>query len=264
MNQRMKWKNFINDNSIFTAGSIYRLNDPNFGIQTDLSMIIYAGLETTTPDAYIGAMGLNHKRKRFQFGSVKKATAIMPGTIEQLYEVVFIEMIDPLEPNNKRLPNKISRGRQTPLISVDSSTSIWNRTIDGGNNVAPTAIRPSPIITVDSTGYSVSNKNPTTYFPNSVSNWQDRLKAVGNTERNYLPLWMRTIQPGTKAELGFTLAVPLCYCKIGMADDIILNIKHSSFDFKVLDYTTDRYIIDSVEGDINDRYLIFRNDRITI
>jgi hypothetical protein len=75
---------------------------------------------------------------------------------------------------------------------------------------------------------------------------------------------MRSIQPGGKQELGFQLAVPLCYCKLGAADDIILNIKFSGFDFKVLDYTADRYIIDSVEGSTGDKYLVFKNDRITV
>ena len=150
-------------------------------------------------------------------------------------------------------------------------------TLDQLNSTDPDSTRPNYIISADSTGYQSSNSNPTIYYPNSVSNWRDRLKNWSDidpfdpsktisfaSERNYLPLWMRSIQPGTKTELGFTLAVPLCYCKIGMGDDIMLNIKHSNFDFKLLDYTVDRYIIDSVDGSKNDKYLIFRNDRITI
>jgi hypothetical protein len=75
---------------------------------------------------------------------------------------------------------------------------------------------------------------------------------------------MRSIQPGTRQELDFQLAVPLCYCKVGTADDIMLNIKFSGFDFKLLDYTADRYIIDVVGDEIGDKYLVFRNDRITV
>jgi hypothetical protein len=113
------------------------------------------------------------------------------------------------------------------------------------------------------------------YHINSISNWRDRLvygdgikSTTGDnlsSERNYLPLWMRTIQTGTKEQLGFTLAVPLCYCKVGQADDIILNIKYSGFDFKTLDYTVDRFILKEITGD---KYLAFRtdttNDRETI
>ena len=65
-------------------------------------------------------------------------------------------------------------------------------------------------------------------------------------------------------ELGFVLAVPICYCKVGASADIVLNIGRSGFDFKTLDYTADRYIIDTVDNLSIDKYLIFRNDRITV
>ena len=263
--QRAMWSDFINDPSIFTPENIYRPSDPAFGIQTDLSMLIYAGIETVSTEKFISATGLNHKRKRFQFGSVKKAIAYVPDTYTPVYEIIYVEMLDPLEPNNKRLPTQIKHlGTQSKSITVDNSKSIWGRRIDELSADIPNATRPDPIITVDNTGYQASNAKPNTYYPNSISNWQDRIKSVGVTERNYLPLWMRSIQPGTRQQPGYTMAVPLCYCKIGMADDIILNIKHSDFDFKLLDYSVDRYIMDSSDGFVVDKYIIFKNDRITI
>jgi hypothetical protein len=75
---------------------------------------------------------------------------------------------------------------------------------------------------------------------------------------------MRSIQPGTKSPSGFKLAVPLCYCKIGTSADIVANIKNLNFNFKNLNYTVDRYIIDAVDGYSSDKYLVFRNDRITV
>ena len=75
---------------------------------------------------------------------------------------------------------------------------------------------------------------------------------------------MDAIQPGQKQQLGFKLAVPLCYCLPGTADDIMLNIKFSGFDFKTLDYTIDRYVIDSVEGNSSDKYLVFKNHSTTV
>jgi hypothetical protein len=298
LDQRASWKDFINNTSVFTPESIYRPNDPSFGIQSDLSMLIYAGIETTNAAAYIAAMGLNHKRKRFHFGTVKKATAVIPGTTTAVYEVVYIEMVDPLEINGNKLPNKIKNlGSRPSEIRADLSNDIWlsgfSLTYDENGNRTPTlieqtklnklaqpgqnAIRPDPIITIDSTSYEISNPNTSTYYPNSVSNWRDRLKnwqqtdfttgqvtASFKTERNYLPLWMRSIQPGTKTELDFQLVVPLCYCKVGTADDILLNIKFSGFDFKLIDYTADRYIIDQVQDEVGDKYLVFKNDRITV
>lgn len=277
LTQRDAWNDFINNTNIFTPSSIYRPNDASFGIQTELNMIIYAGIETTNAAKYISAMGLNHKRKRFYFGSIKSATAIYPGTKNSVYEVVYVEMIDPLEPNGKRLPNKIQfQEINSNQITVDNSKILWSRTNSDLSIPAPDSPRPNPYMSIDSNGYLVSDPQPRTFYPNSISNWRDRFKNWADVdletgqpvsfarERNYLPLWMRSIQPGTKTELGFTLAVPLCYCKVGTAADIILNIKYSGFDFKELDYTVDRYIIDAVEGQTNDKYLVFRNDRITV
>lgn len=282
LDQRAVWKEFINDSTIFTPNSIYRPNDANFGIHRDLSMIVYAGIETLTAAQYVSAMGLNHKRKRFQFGSVQKAVAIVPQTTTEVYEVIYVEMFDPMEPNSKRLPNSLTlngtlshntdlngsavpvnlAGRLPGKVSADSSTNFWNRNPSSANSIITG--RPEPIVTVDGTGYIISDPLANKYFPNSISNWRDRIKDIGLNERNYLPLWMRSIQPGTKKEIGFKLVVPLCYCKVGTADDIILNIKYSGFNFKLLDYTIDRYIIDSIEGSEVDKYLVFRNDRITV
>ena len=272
LEQRTYWKDFINDTNIFTPTSIYRTNDPSFGLQAELSMLVYAGIETREAAVYVSAMGLNHKRKRFQWGSLKKATAYITGTTTPVYEVVYVDMIDPLEPNGKRLPNQLKYlGKQTNTIRADNSNVFWTNDKDKLGIPAPRSERPEPIMTVDGTGYQVSNSNPNTYYPNSITNWRERLKNWEDnnqngvaSERNYLPLWMRSIQTGTKSELGFQLAVPLCFCKVGTADDIITNIKYSTFDFKLLDYTADRYIIDSVEGETGDKYLVFKNDRITV
>jgi len=275
LDQRAIWESFIDNTSIFTPTSIYRPNDPSFGLQKDLSMLIFAGVETKEAATYISAMGLNHKRKRFHFNNIKKAVATLPGTRQVIYEVIYIEMLDPLEIGGKKLPAKLERlSRQPSTITADKSNSIWSRKIEDLTAVALDSVRPNQIITADGTGYEVSNPNVDEYFPSSVSNWRERFRTWKDgsdsfaVERNYLPLWMRSIQPGSKQELDFQLAVPLCYCKAGTADDILLNIKNyletTEFSFNKLDYTADRYIIDSVEGQTQDKYLVFRNDRITI
>jgi len=266
--QRSTWQAFINDNNVFNPAYIYRTNDSSFGVQSTLSMVVYAGIQTQAAGAYVGAMGLNHKNKRFAWGGIEKAVAIDPITRQSVYEVVYYEMLDPMEKDGKHLPIEVflskKGGVNSQLITTDSSTNFWSRSLSDLGVDAPTNHRPDPIVTVDSTGYQTSNPRPGNYYPNSITNWQTRLAGVGTSERNYLPLWMRSIQPGTKSELGFKLAVPLCYCKPGTADTILLNIKYSGFEFKNLDYTIDRYIIDSVTGTASDKYLVFRNDRITV
>ena len=263
--QRTSWQNFINDTSIFTPDSIYRTNDSNFGVQTTMSMLVYAGIQTEQAAAYVGAMGIGVKKKRFIFGDIKTAVAIDPTTKLPVYEVVYIQMIDPLEPNGKHLPLIVKTPTLEPeTITVDDSNSIWSDLTDDLNADAPTAVRPDYNITIDSTGYLVSNPNTDEYFPSSITNWRTRLGGVGATERDYLPLWMRSIPSGQKAELDYTLAVPLCFCKPGTSSTIALNIKFSGFDFKTIDYTIDRFTIDSVTGYVGNKYLVFKNDRITV
>jgi hypothetical protein len=244
--QRLLWHDFINNTSIFNPTSIYRPNDKNFGLQSGLTMLVYAGIQTEVAAAYVGAMGLNHKKKCFQFGGIQKAIANDPTTHNEVYEVVYIQMVDALEPNGIHLPEMIKSDiRYKDTITIDQT------------------------IGVDSTGYQISSPNTNEYFPNSICNWRERLSKVGLNERNYLPLWMRSIGSGQKEELGYTLAIPLCFCKPGTADTIITAIKLSGFDFKAIDYTIDRYTINAVlnsQGDVvyGDKYLVFKNDRITV
>lgn len=213
--QRGNWSAFINDPGIFTLSSMYRPLDSNFGIQTDLAMLVYAGIETKHASEFARTIVNNFKKKQFRFGGVSKATAMPIGTSTPLYEVVYVNIIDPLEINNTHLPSTI-----------------------------------------------VSNNS--TYYPSSVELWRNHIATAGSTKGNLLPLWMQSIQPGTRTELGYVLAVPLCYCKVGTADDIILNIKYSNFDFNSINYTIDRLIIDAVSGYTGDKYIIFNNNRETI
>ena len=258
--QRASWKKFVTNTDVFTTSSIFRPSDPNFGVSKDLSMLIYAGIETSNAAKFLGAMGLNNKRKRFRFGDLKKAVAISGSTTT--YEVIYLEILDPNETATaapgKYITNNV---RDQFKLTGDISGAIWSSPKDLTTlQLAESWLdRPINDVTIDSTGYNISDDSPKKHYINSVSNWRDNLAAVGDTERNYLPLWMRTIQPGQKQQLGFKLAVPLCYCKPGTADDIMINIKYSGFDFKLLDYTADRYIIDAVTGQSSDKYLVFKN-----
>jgi len=271
LSQRSIWSDFIKDSTIFTPSLIYRPSDTLFGVQKDLSMLVYAGIETTSAAAYISATGLNHKKKQFKFGSVKSAVAKLPGTNDIVYEVVYVEIVDPLEKGTAYLDNYIGKQSDPYTINVDNSNRIYSRTPSIIDDILPFDVRPERRVTLDQTDLLASDSNPTRIYPSSVAIWQERIKNwtdnQGNgleTERNYMPLWMRSIQSGSKTELGYVKAVPLCYCKSGGAVDILLNIKNSNFDFKLLDYTIDRYIIDSVTGYGSDKYIVFKNDRITI
>jgi hypothetical protein len=280
--KRAVYEKFIKDETIFTRDYIYRIDDPNFGVQQNLRTLIYAGIETKLAGPYISAMGTNNKRKRFQFGAVKIAQAKVPGTETHVYDVVYVELVDALDIQNKKLPIKLKNlSKMSGTITADTSNKIWKDPYATNNE--PFLPRPNNIITVDQTSILSSDPNGRIRYTNDYLTWRDRLKNWKNTdplnpntildqfatERNYLPLWMRSFQDDTRQELGFVLALPLCYCLPGYGKEIVLNIKNSNFDFKLLDFTVDRYIIDSViprqgERNYGDKYLIFKNNEVTL
>jgi hypothetical protein len=260
--QRNIWKNFINNPDIFDNSLIYRPSDLNFGIQKDLKMLVFAGIETKSAAEVVGMTGRNHKPKRFKLGAIKNAIATTPFTDDIIYEVVYLEVIDPLEIGKKYLPSPVLTSKHTRSITVDQNNQFYEGPF---NQNTPSFTRADPFLaTVDRSDVFAGDSQTELKFPSSISIWRNRIKELGLYDSNYLPLWMRSIQLGAVQPLGYITAIPICYCKPGTSNDIVLNIKNSGFDFSQIDYTIDRYIIDSVTGYNEDKYIAFRNDRTTI
>jgi len=244
--KRNTWYGFISDGSVFDPVKIYRYGDPAFGVQNEIKMLLYAGIESLEAEKYVQAMSRNHYRKRLRFGKVRSAVAKDPITQQVIYEVVYVDIIDNLQKNETSISTTVN------LPNVINSKVLVNSTS----------------ITIDSDIPFISDSDHQRIFPNSIKNMRKRLKditvAEGNSnirsadrDRTYLPLWMRSIQEASFVETGFVSALPLCYVKPGYANDIILNIKNSGFDFKILDFEVDRYLIDAIDGVLEDKYLAF-------
>ena len=261
-NQRELFRSFITDSNVFDITAIYRPSDPNFGIQQDLKMLVYAGIETVNAAKVVSAIGRNHKPKKFSFGEVKKAQAKIRGTNTVVYEVIYLDVVDQLEKGKTKLPLQIFGSSHKKAITVDQNNQYYN----GPFNQDTYYWNPADPFAVSADSNNVFADDPYTQrrFPVSVRLWRERIKAIGLRDRDYLPLWMRTIQDGTFNEIDWVPAIPLCYCKPGRGDDILLNIKNRNFDFRQIDYVIDRYIIDSVTGNSNDKYIVFENDRTSI
>jgi len=90
---------------------------------------------------------------------------------------------------------------------------------------------------------------------------RDRISDVGDRRRELLPLWMRSIQNEADFEPGYSLILPLCYAKPGESAGIINKIKSNNFDFKSINFEADRYIIDIIDGVIEDKYIAFPQRR---
>jgi hypothetical protein len=112
------------------------------------------------------------------------------------------------------------------------------------------------VVKADSDAVLASGGQGKKYISN-ITNMQDSIKTLGRTEYDFLPLWMRTPQVAGEQETGFILAIPLCYCKPGKSNEIMINLRNRTYDFKDLDIEIDRYIIDSVVGNSNDQYILF-------
>ena len=257
--QKFLYNSFISDPVIFNPSYIYRPNDTEFGLQKEPKMLVYAGIENVEMKKFVAAAAKNHKKKQFKFGDVKTAVAYEPGTKNPVYEVVYVEVIDPLEP-------QIGKTRQSINVKTKNDRLInniqyeENDNTSGSSNQEPYRFRPiTNTLTIDSDAISIDEDKQTKKYISNITNMRDRIQDIGVTDGNFLPLWMRTPQENNIEALGYTPAVVLSYCKPGTANDILLNIKNSDFDFSKINFTIDRYIIDSTKGNSNEQYILFAN-----
>ena len=282
--KRSEFYQFITDTTIFVPNKIYRLNDNKFGVQQELKMLIYAGIETLDANLYVEALSKNIKRKRIRLGNVKKAVAKKYGSDIIEYEVIYIEAIDEYEVGN------LSAGKKLKLETNINSPVLVNQTklnVAEGNLSTVTAqsalsnkdsnrFRPNNTpITVDSVNVKISGNDLEYVYPSSIKNMRDNIRNIIlnsttpnerqiYTENEFLPLWMLTPQDNRTAATGYIKAIPLCYCKPGEGDYILANIIDSGFDFTNIDYEIDRYILDNSTGDSADRYLNFTNFKYNV
>jgi hypothetical protein len=233
--KRLSWFNFITDVNIFQPSDIFRYGDSEFGIQTDIKILLFAGIESVEAVKYVQAMSRNHYRKRLFFGDLKTATAKDPVTQENIYEVVYVEIIDDLETKGKSI---------SPVIQLPDY-------IESKVLVSYDAIK------IDSDIPLVSDSDHQRIFPNSIKNMRNRIRDIGDRDREFLPLWMRSIQDLAAFETGYSKAHVLCYAKPGKSLEIISRIRASKFDFKNIDFEIDRYLIDSIDKTIENKYLAF-------
>jgi hypothetical protein len=233
--KRLKWYDFITDLTIFRSDELYRQSDPNFGVQTELKVLIFAGIESTEAVKYIQAMSRNHYKKQLRFGEIKSALAKNLDTQETIYEVLYVEVVDEYEKNNKSISQ-----------TIELSNKIESKTLISYENIR-----------VDSNIPLVSDSDTQRIFPNSIKNMRSRIRTVGDRDREFLPRWMRSIQPGSPVETGYVKALVLCYLKPGNSAKVISRIQNSGFDFKMIDFTADRYVIDILNEQIEEKYLVF-------
>ena len=322
--QRRYYKNFVSNPEVFTPSKIYRPSDPTFGIQKNLDMLVYAGVEATTIDKFIAAAAKGHKRKKYILGDIKSAVAKTSATSDTIYEVVYIEVKDPANSTTGTKTAESFNISSKEKITVDSiqysviddatrygagydELPVYTRsfirfifsevdeiiietrtpsqeelnvdnadfevTLKDGSSVSvllqksdsePYRFRPKTnTIKADSNAINVSQSTDSIKYISSIDNMRVNIKDIGNRERNYLPLWMRTAQTGFE-ELDYVTAIPICYCKPGESATIINNIKNYGFDPKLINYDIDRYIVKRTQDSDVEKFVLFANYQFNV
>jgi hypothetical protein len=90
--------NIAQDPNINSPEEIYRPEDSNFGMKLRPEMLMMAGVEAQTLTTFQNQMELNHAPITLWFGDIKTAVAKQSGTV--LYEVIYIDMVDPFVNND--------------------------------------------------------------------------------------------------------------------------------------------------------------------
>jgi hypothetical protein len=90
--------NIAQDPNINSPAYIYRPEDSNFGMRVKPDMLMMAGVEAQTLTTFQEQMESNHAPITLWFGNIKTAVAKQNGT--PIYEVVYIDMIDPFVNND--------------------------------------------------------------------------------------------------------------------------------------------------------------------
>jgi hypothetical protein len=120
--KRNAYRDFITDSLIFDPVLIYRPNDPEFGVQPQIKMLIETGIEQVDLDLYAEAMQQYFYKKRFFFGEVKSILAQdQNGT--DVYEIIYVEIIDDQMSGNNAVGISVANmQRQLEAIEIDSDT----------------------------------------------------------------------------------------------------------------------------------------------
>lgn len=246
-NDRDVINNLLFNRDVLPPSSIYRRNDPNFGIADSVIYHHAFGLEPKTLDEYIAALSQNHYKKRLILGPIKSARALNPDNSVR-YEVIYSEIVDPaLNKNLQSIPKEIE----------------WPNTV------------------------TLNNGNQTNkLYPNSLINMRKQLFDSIGLREFMLPDWMTSNQENGRP-LGFVPAWVIAYVKPSEGKKLAYRVREFiERDLNKVDFEVERYVLEGtgtqfwnaetqsweevsssnevsyVDDDRLDKYLAFTNQTI--
>lgn len=182
---KQEFINFLSNPEIFIPELIYRPGDPNFGIQKDLKIPVYYGIETTDIENFVAATSKNHKRKKYIVGDLKTSVAKNPGTNDIIYEVVYIEIIDPQRSEKGRTQKSFRFKSNSKITSDIASTTVKNQFYD--YEVLPSfaiQLRNRVVKVKLGEDFSISRRDDGL----DEINWYNGFTVDGRTEKNLISI----------------------------------------------------------------------------
>jgi hypothetical protein len=180
---RLLIDNLLQDRNIFNADVVYRANDPNFGVATQVRYNHIYGLTASTVEAYAQALYLNHYWKQLTLGPIKIAQA-RDNLGNVIYEVLYSEIIDDLVNDQGQ---SVSKEIEWPYpIHVDGETI--------------TTVYPNSLIDMRNQIISQIPQN-STVLPLWMLSPQDNGRQLG-----FVPAWVIAyVQPGTARQVLYNI-----------------------------------------------------------
>ena len=179
-NDRALLSSLLQSVDIFPPALLYRPQDPNFGVASQVKYWHAYGLTAATLDDYVNALNLNHYWKNLVLGSIETAQALDDaGNV--IYEVVYSRVVDNLVNNDGQ--------------SVGKEVTLAYPLQDGTTTVYPNSLVDMRTQVIDSVG-QISNVLP---------RWMLSKQANG-TVLGFTPAWVIAYtKPGESGQIAYNI-----------------------------------------------------------
>jgi hypothetical protein len=247
-NKRRILQQIIGNTDVFDPADVHRPNDPYFGIQKEIKMLVSYGIKASKLSEYIAAMQDRHFNKKFYFGDYKLAQGKdTNGNV--LYDVVYVDLIEDTK-IYQAMGNTTTAKIPAAFTNINTTKAKWRNPRAAGlpqNQLDSSNIRgkaDSSYILDNATWYAFERLN--VIAPNDLTLMQkDIANNLENSYLNSLPEWMVSVQSDGKI-LGYTTGAVLAYLKPGTGAKALYNInKFAPFDIKVVPFVSDRYVLNN-------------------